>query len=116
MGAVDEYLATLDGGARSAYERVLDLALAEVPQAEQGTSYGMAVLKYRGKPLLGFRAAKDHLSIFPFSPAAVDAVKDELRDDATSKGTVRFSIDHPLPDSGVCGLVRSRVAEIDKAR
>ena len=76
MGAVDEYLATLDDGARSAYERIRDLALAEVPAAEQGTSYGMAALKYRGKPLLGFRAAKDHLSVFPFSSVAVEAVNE----------------------------------------
>jgi uncharacterized protein YdhG (YjbR/CyaY superfamily) len=116
MRAVDEYLATLDDAARSAYERIRDVALAEVPGAEQGISYGMAALKYRGKPLLGFRAAKDHLSVFPFSPAAMEAVKEELRGDAASKGTVRFSPDQPLPDSIVVGLVRSRAAEIDTAR
>ena len=116
MGAVDAYFATLDDAARSAYERIRELALAEVPRAEQGVSYGMAALKYEGKPLLGFRAAKEHLSVFPFSPAAVEAVKGRLRSDGVSKGTVRFTPDHPLPDSIVVDLVRSRVAEIDRAR
>jgi uncharacterized protein YdhG (YjbR/CyaY superfamily) len=116
MGTVDEYLMTLDDDARAAYERIRDLAIAEVPGAEQGMSYGMAALRYRGKPLLGFRAAKDHLSVFPFSPAAVEAVRQQVTGDAISKGTIRFSPDQPLPDGVVLGLVRSRVEEIDKAR
>ena len=115
MGVVDEYFSTLGSEARKAYERIRDLTVAEVPGAEEGTRYGMAALTYRGKPLIGFRAAKDHLSVFPFSPTAVDAVKDELRGDV-SKGTVRFRLDQPLPDSVVLGLVRARVAEIDKVR
>ena len=44
-----------------------------------------------GKPLLGFSAAKAHLSIFPFSPAAIDAVKDRLEGFDLAKGTIRFS-------------------------
>jgi len=114
MGAVDDYLASLDDDARSAYERVRDVVLAEVPGAEQGVSYGMASLTYRGKPLLGFRAARNHLSVFPFSPAAVEAVAAELPGGSVSKGTVRFGPGDPLPDAVVLGLVRSRVAEIDR--
>ena len=116
MGAVDEYFATLDDDARRAYERIRDLAVAEVPAAEQGISYGMAALLYRGKPLLGFRAARDHLSVFPFSPAAVEAVAAHLPSEAVAKGTVRFTADRPLPESVVLGLVRSRFAQIDTAR
>jgi ribosomal protein L9 len=43
----------------------------------EGASYGMAALKYRQKPLLGFRAAQQHLSIFPFSSDVVEAVRDQ---------------------------------------
>ena len=113
MAAVDEYLATLDDADRAAFERVRDVALAQVPDAEQGTSYGMAVLRFRGKPLLGFRAARQHLSVFPFSPASVDAVRDRLAASAVSKGTLRFTAGDPLPDDVVTDLVRRRVAEIE---
>ena len=113
MGALDDYLATLAGPARSAYERIRDAALALAPDAEQGVSYGMAVLTYRGKPLLGFKAARNHLSVFPFSPAAIEAVKDQLPSAAVSKGTLRFSPEQPLPDNVVRALVRSRIAQID---
>jgi uncharacterized protein YdhG (YjbR/CyaY superfamily) len=115
VSAVDDYLRSCDDGTRAAFARVRDLALAEVPAAGQGTSYGMAALTYRGKPLLGFRSAKAHLSVFPFSPQAIDAVRDQLDGFALAKGTIRFSAATPLPEHVVRDLVRHRVAEIERS-
>ena len=112
MGELSEYLDTVSGADRAALAHVRDLALQECPEAEEGRSYGMAALRYRGKPLLGFVAAKAHLSVFPFSPAAVDAVAPELEGFSLSKGTIRFTADHPLPDDVVRELVRVRIAQI----
>ncbi len=109
---MDDYLAGLDATSRAAFEHLCEVALEEAPQAEQGTSYGMAALQYRRKPLLGFRAAKHHLSVFPFSSHVVDAVRDRLDGFELSKGTIRFSVDHPLPDDVVRDVVRLRMAEI----
>lgn len=109
---VDAYLATLDGPARSAFERVRDTALTVAPVAEQGKSYGMAALTFRGKPLLGFRAAKAHLSIFPFSGDIVATLRGRLDGFDCSKGTIRFTTRDQLPDEVVADIVRLRVAEI----
>jgi uncharacterized protein YdhG (YjbR/CyaY superfamily) len=68
------------------------------PEAQEGKSYGMPAFIYAGRPLLGFRAAKKHLSVFPFSPAAIQAVKGRLDGFDLSKGTIRFSPDKPVPD------------------
>ncbi len=115
MPAVDDYLSTLEPEVRRAFERVHSLAVDVVPQAEQATSYGMAALRYRGKPLLGFRAATRHLSLFPFSPDVVDAVTDRLLGYDLSKGTIRFSTSQPVPDDVVRDVVRLRRDEIDRA-
>lgn len=72
----------------------------------------MAALRYKRKPLLGFLAAKDHLSVFPFSPKVVDSVRDRLAGFELSKGTIRFTIDRPLPDDVVREVVRLRTDEI----
>jgi uncharacterized protein YdhG (YjbR/CyaY superfamily) len=112
VSTVDEYLGTLDASTRSAFDHILRLALSVAPDAEQGTSYGMAALRCDGKPLIGFRAASGHLSIFPFSPAVVDAVRDRLEGLELSKGTIRFTLDKPLPDDVVLDVVRLRRAEI----
>jgi len=112
MPAVEDYFAELDAPQRAAFDRIRVLALQLAPDAEEGVSYGMAALKLRQKPLLGFRAAKQHLSIFPFSPAAIDAVREQLAGFELAKGTVRFTVDQPLPDDAVRDLIRHRIAEI----
>jgi uncharacterized protein YdhG (YjbR/CyaY superfamily) len=112
MGAVDEFLAGLDPATRAAFRSIIDLTLELAPEAEQGTSYGMPALRLRQKPLLGFRVAKQHLSVFPFSSQAVEAARGGLTGFALSKGTVRFSAGHPLPEQAVRDLVRHRIAEI----
>jgi uncharacterized protein YdhG (YjbR/CyaY superfamily) len=114
VGVVDDYFESLNPASRAAFERIRSLALEIVPDAEQGTSYGMAALRYKQKPLLGFAAAKRHLSVFPFSPPAVDEVRDRLPGFDLSKGTIRFSIDKPLADDVISDLVRFRMAEIDR--
>jgi uncharacterized protein YdhG (YjbR/CyaY superfamily) len=112
MSTVDEYFNGLDAPEREAFERIRGLAMELAPDAEDGMSYGMAALRSNGKPLLGFRAAKGHLSIFPFSPQAVDAVRKRLSADDLSKGTIRFSVAKPLSEDVVLDVVRHRLAEI----
>jgi uncharacterized protein YdhG (YjbR/CyaY superfamily) len=110
---VDDYLGGLDEDSRAAFERVRAVATEVVPEVGQGRSYGMAVLTYRGKPLLGFAAAAQHLSVFPFSPAAVDRARDRVPAARVSKGTLRFTADAPLPDDVVRDVVAWRRDEIE---
>lgn len=109
---LDEYLSTLDEPTRVAFERVRNVALEAVPDAEEGKSYGMAALKHRGKPFLGFLATKKHLSVFPFSSDVIDAVRDRLTGFDVSKGTIRFTVDNPLPEDVVRDIVNLRAEEI----
>lgn len=113
VGIVDDYLAGLGPDDRAAFERIRAVALGEVPDAGQATSYGLAALTHRGKPLVGFRVSGGHLAVYPFSPAAVDAGRPLLDGFALSKGTIRFSAAQPLPEDAVRAVVRARVAEID---
>lgn len=85
-----------------------------VPNAEEGRSYGLPAFRYRGRPLLGVRASKDHLSVFPFSSAVVAVVREELAGFDISKGTVRFTPDRPIPDSALEHLVSRRLREIER--
>jgi uncharacterized protein YdhG (YjbR/CyaY superfamily) len=112
MPAVDDYFGGLDAGARAAFEHIRSLVMEVVPDAEQGISYGMAAMKYRQKPLLGFLAAAHHLSIFPFSSRVVDSVRDQLPGFESSKGTIRFTEARPLPDEVVRDIVELRIEEI----
>jgi len=115
MGTVDDYLAGLPDDDRDVVAHVYDVARDRVPDATQGTSYGMAALVLDGKPLLAVVRAKAHVGVYPFSAAAVEAVAarvDDVEGSGRAKGTVRFDPAHPLPDDIVTALVDARVAQI----
>ncbi|OAE00960.1 DUF1801 domain-containing protein [Arthrobacter sp. OY3WO11] len=114
MGDVDDFLGAMAEPERGCLQRVIAAARRIVPDAEEGRSYGMPALKLDGKPLIGVVAAARHLSIFPFSPEVVDAVAPRLEGFSLSKGTVRFTPGHPVPDDVVEEMVRLRRAEIRK--
>jgi uncharacterized protein YdhG (YjbR/CyaY superfamily) len=109
---MDDYLNGLPPAQKAALERVRAVVEDVAPEAEEGVSYGMPAFLLAGRPLLGFRAAKKHLSVFPFSPAAIEAVKDRLEGFDLSKGTIRFSPETPVPEDVLAALVRARMQEI----
>ena len=113
MSEFDRYLEDLPADQAEALARVRYTVAGAVPEAEEGVSYGMPAFLYRGRPLLGVRAAKGHLSVYPFSPAAVDAVSGQLDGFSLSKGTIRFTAAQPIPEGVLLELVRVRRAEID---
>jgi uncharacterized protein YdhG (YjbR/CyaY superfamily) len=112
MSAMDDYLDGLAPDQQAALARVRTMVSELVPDAEDGKSYGMPAFIYAGRPLLGFRAAQKHLSIFPFSPAVIEAVSDRLDGFDLAKGTIRFKPDHPVPDTVLADLIRLRAQEI----
>jgi uncharacterized protein YdhG (YjbR/CyaY superfamily) len=112
VSEMEDYVGGLPADQQAALARVRAVVEEVAPEAMQGVSYGMPAYLHAGRPLLGFRAAKSHLSVFPFSPAAVEAVKDRLDDFDVSKGTIRFSPDAPVPDDVLADLVRARMQEI----
>ena len=113
MSELTDYLADLPEPQRSVIEQVYDRARALVPEAEDGIGYGMPALRYRGKALLSVMKARDHIGLYPFSPAAIDVVRDGLAGFSLAKGTVRFTAENPLPEPLLDAIILARKAEID---
>jgi len=61
--------------------------------------------------LVAYAAFRIHYSFFPLSSRLLDRYKRETARFRTSKGTLRFSFDEPLPVSLVKKIVKARVAE-----
>ena len=114
--AVDAFLATLPGAQQVALERLRRTIRAAAPDAVEGIGYGVPAFKYRGRALVSFGATKAHCALYVQSPAVMDAHAEELRSYSTSKGTVRFTPERPIPVDLVTKLVRARIAETDAAR
>jgi len=107
----DDYLADLNDDQRTALERLRKTIRAAAPGAEECISYQLPAFRLDGRMLVAFGAAARHCAFYLMSSSTVDAHRDELRDWDTSKGTVRFSPDKPLPVGLVRKLVKARMAE-----
>lgn len=107
---IDDYLASLSPEKGAALEKLRRAVKSAAPKAEECISYGIPGFCLGGKFLVAFGAAKNHCSFYP-GAAPVRVHKDALKAYSTSKGTIRFPADHPLPATLVRKLVRTRVAE-----
>jgi uncharacterized protein YdhG (YjbR/CyaY superfamily) len=108
---VDAYLAKVPEPARTTLEKVRATIRSAVPaEATEGLSYGMPAFRYKG-PLVGYAAFKAHCSFFPMQASLIDQMKNELKNYRTSKGTLQFPQDKPLPAALLKKMVKMRVAE-----
>src|ERR1700732_129092 len=107
---IDEYLAGVPEPARSTLNKIRAAIRSAVPaEATEAISYGIPTFKYKG-PLVWFAAFSNHCSLFP-SASVIDAFKNELKGFSTSKGTIPFPTDKPLPTPLVQKLVKARVTQ-----
>ncbi len=97
---------------RTALQNIRELVHKLVPDVTETTGYGMPCFKYKGKYLLSFGAFKDHLSIFP-GAEPVDVFKDELKGFATTKGTIQFTLEKPIPQALLTKIIQNCQARID---
>jgi uncharacterized protein YdhG (YjbR/CyaY superfamily) len=108
---IDQYLRTLDEPQRATLAQLRDTIVAIVPDAEQCISYGMPAFKLRGKTIAGFAAFKRHLSYLPHSGSVIAQLAKETEGYTTTKGSLHFSNDRPLPQKLVKKLLDARMAE-----
>ncbi len=110
---IDDYLDGVPDEMRALLERLRKTIRSAAPRAVEAISYQMPTFKYQGRALLAFAAFKNHCSIFPMSYAFIRAHEDELKPYYTSKGTIRFTVEKPLPAALVKQLVKTRMKEIE---
>ena len=108
---IDEYLAALSADQRAALEKLRKTIRAAAPNAEECISYQLPAFRLDGRVLVCFGAAAKHCAFYPGSGTTVAAHEDLLKDYDTSKGTIRFQADKPLPVALVRKLVKARIAE-----
>ncbi len=108
---VDEYLSRIPEPARSTLQHIRKVIRSVVPkEATEVISYRIPMFKYNGM-LVGYAAFAKHCSLFPTGSGVIEKFAKELRAYKTSRGTIQFPSDKPLPDSLVKKIVRQRVKE-----
>ena len=107
---IDEYLAALGDDKQAALAKLREAIKAAAPGAEECISYQVPAFRLNGM-LVGFGATAKHCAFYLMSSTTVEAHRDDLKEYDTSKGTIRFRADTPLPADLVRKLVKARIAE-----
>ena len=109
---IGEYLAGVKPDQRTALEKLGRTIQAVAPKAEECISYGIPAFRLNGRLLVGFGAWANHCSFYPMSSPTLRKFQRDVKGFQTSKGTLRFSPDKPLPGALVRKLVRARIENI----
>jgi uncharacterized protein YdhG (YjbR/CyaY superfamily) len=107
---VDEYFAAVPEPARGALNKIRAAIRSVVPpEAIEIISYKIPAFKHK-RVLVWYAAFSSHCSLFP-TASVVKAFQDELKGFSTTKGTIHFPLDKPMPVALIKKLVKARVAE-----
>jgi len=104
------YLKALPADQRAALQRVRKGILTACPDAEEVISYGMPAFKWNGM-LLYMAASTNHCAVYGAISRVVAADKAFYAKYVSSKGTLKFTPEKPLPLALIKKLVKGRMAE-----
>jgi uncharacterized protein YdhG (YjbR/CyaY superfamily) len=107
---IDEYFATLNKEQRATLEKLRQAIKDAAPKAEECISYQIPGFRLDGRMLVSFAAWANHCAFYPGS-YPLEVHKKALKNYDTSKGTVRFPINKPLPALLVRKLVKARIEQ-----
>ena len=112
---VDEYLDGVPEPARSTLKKMRATIRSVVPrQWTETISYRMPAFRHN-VVLVWYAGFANHVSLFP-TAAVIEAFKDELAEFKTSKGTIHFPTDKPLPIALIKRMVTARVARAERKK
>lgn len=106
---VDVYISEFPAETSSKLAELRDLIRTLAPTADESISYAIPTYKLNG-PLVYFAGYKRHIGFYT-GAGAIAEFSDELTEFKTSKGTVQFPLDRPLPIELITKIVRFRIKQ-----
>lgn len=108
--SVDEYIANFSEEVQGRLEEIRKAIKQEVPEVGEKISYGIPAATLKGKPVIYFAGYKNHISIYPMTPAIEENIKEALAY-RTGKGTLQFPFNKLLPMPLIRQIIKVRVKE-----
>lgn len=106
---IDEYIGRYPKDVQAKLRKIRATIRTAAPTATEAISYQIPTFKLGGN-LIHFAAFPKHISLFPTS-SGVARFQKELAGYETSKGTIKFPLDRPIPYGLITRITRFRVKE-----
>jgi uncharacterized protein YdhG (YjbR/CyaY superfamily) len=107
---IDEFIAGSPKNTQELLKKMRSIIQKAAPGTEEAISYGIPTYKLNGRNLVHFSGYKEHIGFYP-GAAGIESFKEELSKYKTSKGTVQFPLDKPLPVGLITQIVKFRIAQ-----
>ena len=107
--SIDAYIALFPPDVQNLLQTVRATIKAVAPEAEEKISYQIPTFALKGN-LVHFAAYKNHIGFYP-GASGIRTFTQELANYQTSKGTVQFPLQEPLPLALIRDIVQFRVVE-----
>ena len=111
---IDEYIAGFPENVQKMLEQIRAAICKAVPEAEETIKYAIPTFTLNGN-LVSFAAWKNHIGFYP-APTGVEEFKKEISPYVTSKSSLNFPIDKPLPLALIGKIVKFRVKSLEQAK
>jgi uncharacterized protein YdhG (YjbR/CyaY superfamily) len=111
---IDQYLTGFPEETVQILEAIRARVKKLAPTAEEEISYGIPCFKLNGTFLVYFAGYKKHVSLYP-APVNDPDLKKEFVNYKTSKGTIQFQLNEPIPYGLITKIMRVMMAR-NKAR
>lgn len=105
----DDYISAFPEEIRLILGKIRQVIRENAPQAQERMGYGMPGYYLNGG-LVWFGAFKRHIGFFP-GGGEIEESQEEVAKYRTSKGTLQFPLDQPIPYDLIARVVRYRVAQ-----
>ena len=106
---IDEYIGGFPKDVQELLEKIRATIREAAPDAEEAIKYRMPTFTLKGN-LVHFAAFKNHIGLYPTS-SPMEAFREHLTPYKTSKGSIQFPMNQPLPLPLIREIVAFRVRE-----
>lgn len=113
--SVDTYIHQFSKETQVILEKIRQTIRSIIPEATETISYGIPAFDLFGKHVVHFAAFKNHIGFFP-TPSAIVFFSKELNEYHTSKGTIQFPMDKPIPYELIEKITNFRRMEVETKR
>ncbi|MFH5834928.1 iron chaperone [Proteiniclasticum sp. C24MP] len=108
MNEVEKYIENFPEEVQQRLTKMREIIKELAPEASERICMGIPTYDLHGKWLVHFAGFRKHIGFYP-QPEGITAFKEKLTQYKTSKGTIQFPLNKPLPEELIREIVNYRV-------